>query len=168
MLQKENSGSDLNKNVELLDTPGILWPKFEDEQVGMRLAYIGSIKDDILNMEELALTLIDFLREKYAGVLEKRYQIQEEGTSVQILEAIARSRGCLKKGEELDYAKASLAFCLTISVPVRSAGSHWNGHKAAKEMKKIGEIKEEFQTAAARELWSLFMKNIKKIPEAVL
>ena len=97
----------LNKNVELLDTPGILWPKFEDEAVGMRLAYIGSIKDDILNMEELSLTLIDFLREKYSGVLEKRYQIQEEGTAVQILEAIARSRGCLKK-EELDYAKASL------------------------------------------------------------
>ena len=98
----------LNKNVELLDTPGILWPKFEDEAVGMRLAYIGSIKDDILNMEELSLTLIDFLREKYSGALEKRYQIQEEGTAVQILEAIARFRGCLKKGEELDYAKASL------------------------------------------------------------
>ena len=98
----------LNKNVELLDTPGILWPKFEDEAVGMRLAYIGSIKDDILNMEELSLTLIDFLREKYSGALEKRYQIQEEGTAVQILEAIARSRGCLKKGEKLDYAKASL------------------------------------------------------------
>ena len=74
----------LNKNVELLDTPGILWPKFEDEAVGMRLAYIGSIKDDILNMEELSLTLIDFLREKYSGALEKRYQIQEEGTAVQI------------------------------------------------------------------------------------
>ena len=98
----------LNKNVELLDTPGILWPKFEDEEVGMRLAYIGSIKDDILNLEELSLTLIDFLREKYAGALEKRYQIAEEGTAVQVLEAIARSRGCLKKGEELDYAKASL------------------------------------------------------------
>lgn len=98
----------LNKNVELLDTPGILWPKFEDEAVGMRLAYIGSIKDDILNMEELSLALIDFLREKYSGALEKRYQIQEEGTAVQILEAIARSRGCLKKGEKLDYAKASL------------------------------------------------------------
>ena len=98
----------LNKNVELLDTPGILWPKFEDEAVGMRLAYIGSIKDDILNMEELSLTLIDFLREKYSGALEKRYQIQEEGTAVQILEAIGRCRGWLKKGEELDYAKASL------------------------------------------------------------
>lgn len=87
----------LNKNVELLDTPGILWPKFEDEEVGMRLAYIGSIKDDILNLEELSLTLIDFLREKYAGALEKRYQVAEGGTAVQVLEAIARSRGCLKK-----------------------------------------------------------------------
>ena len=98
----------LNKNVELLDTPGILWPKFEDQEVGMRLAYIGSIKDDILNMEELALNLIEFLRTQYPGVLAKRYGIQEEGTQVQILEALARSRGCLKKGEELDYSKASL------------------------------------------------------------
>ena len=98
----------LNKSVELLDTPGILWPKFEDQEVGMRLAYIGSIKDDILNMEELALNLIEFLRTQYPGVLAKRYGIQEEGTQVQILEALARSRGCLKKGEELDYSKASL------------------------------------------------------------
>ena len=98
----------LNKNVELLDTPGILWPKFEDQEVGMRLAYIGSIKDDILNMEELALNLIEFLRTQYPGVLAKRYGIQEEGTQVQILEALARSRGCLKKGEEPDYSKASL------------------------------------------------------------
>lgn len=100
----------LNKNVELLDTPGILWPKFEDEAVGMRLAYIGSIKDDILNMEELALTLIAYLRENYPGALEKRYQITEDGTDVEVLEKIARARGCLKKGEELDYAKASLLF----------------------------------------------------------
>ena len=98
----------LNKNVELLDTPGILWPKFEDQQVGIRLACVGSIKDDILNMEELALWLIDYLRENYKGILAERYQITEEGTSVEVLEAIARARGCLKKQEELDYAKASL------------------------------------------------------------
>ena len=97
----------LNKSVELLDTPGILWPKFEDQEVGMRLAYVGSIKDDILNMEELSLNLIDFLRQYYPGVLERRYQISEEGKPVEVLEAIARARGCLKKGEELDYAKAS-------------------------------------------------------------
>ena len=97
----------LNKSVELLDTPGILWTKFEDQEVGMRLAYVGSIKDDILNMEELSLNLIDFLRQYYPGVLERRYQISEEGKPVEVLEAIARARGCLKKGEELDYAKAS-------------------------------------------------------------
>lgn len=73
----------------------------------MRLAYVGSIKDDILNMEELSLNLIDFLRQYYPGVLERRYQISEEGKPVEVLEAIARARGCLKKGEELDYAKAS-------------------------------------------------------------
>jgi ribosome biogenesis GTPase A len=97
----------LNKNVELLDTPGILWPKFEDQQVGIRLACVGSIKDDILNMEELALWLIEHLRTNYSGLLEKRYGISEEGAAVEILGKIARARGCLKKGEELDYVKAS-------------------------------------------------------------
>ena len=105
---KGNQWIRLNKGVELLDTPGILWPKFEDQQVGIRLACVGSIKDDILNMEELALWLIDYLRENYKGILAERYQITEEGTSVEVLEAIARARGCLKKQEELDYAKASL------------------------------------------------------------
>ena len=97
----------LNKNVELLDTPGILWPKFEDQEVGIRLAFVGSIKDDILNMEELALKLIDYLKECYTGLLEKRYGISEAGNAVEILGDIAKARGCLKKGEELDYTKAS-------------------------------------------------------------
>ena len=76
----------LNKNVELLDTPGILWPKFEDEQVGMRLAYIGSIKDDILKLEELALTLY---RLPPGKICQERWRnatrLQEEGTAVQVL-----------------------------------------------------------------------------------
>lgn len=97
----------LNKNVELLDTPGILWPKFEDQEVGIRLAYVGSIKDDILNMEELALKLIELLQLRYPGVLNGRYGVSEEGTALSVLEGIARVRGCLKRGEELDYAKAS-------------------------------------------------------------
>ena len=97
----------LNKNVELLDTPGILWPKFEEQEVGIRLAFVGSIKDDILNMEELALKLIDYLKERYTGLLEKRYGISEAGNAVEILGDIAKARGCLKKGEELDYTKAS-------------------------------------------------------------
>lgn len=98
----------LNKNVELLDTPGILWPKFEDQEVGIRLAFVGSIKDDLLNMEELALMLIDYVKDKYPGALKERYGTEETGTSLEIMEAIARARGCIKKGEELDYSKASL------------------------------------------------------------
>jgi len=97
----------LNKNLELLDTPGILWPKFEDQQVGMRLALIGSMNDEILNIEELSLNLIDILKKFYAGFLEKRYGVDEELDNVRLLEEIARSRNCYKKGEELDMSKAS-------------------------------------------------------------
>ena len=97
----------LNKNVELLDTPGILWPKFEDQEVGMRLAYIGSIKDDILNIEELALGLIGYLQEFYPAAIRERYNVEEELKPLDILTAVAKARGCLKKGEELDYEKAS-------------------------------------------------------------
>mgnify|MGYP002581419955 CR=1 FL=1 len=97
----------LNKSVELLDTPGILWPKFEDQEVGMRLAYIGSIKDDILNIEELALGLIGYLQEFYPAALKERYSLEEGQKPLDILTAVAKARGCLKKGEELDYEKAS-------------------------------------------------------------
>ena len=90
----------LNKNVELLDTPGILWPKFEDQSVGLRLALIGSIKDDILNIDELSLELIQILREEYPGVLKERYGMEEEGTPAEMLEKIALNRGCIKKGNE--------------------------------------------------------------------
>ena len=99
----------LNKNVELLDTPGILWPKFEDQAVGLRLALIGSINDEILNIDELAMELITFLKNQYPGTLEKRFQLDEseEKSAVQILEEIAIVRGCLIRGGELDYGQAS-------------------------------------------------------------
>ena len=97
----------LNKNVERLDTPGILWPKFEDQSVGLRLALIGSIKDDILKIDELSLELIQILREEYPGVLKERYGMEEEGTPAEMLEKIALNRGCIKKGNEVDYAKAA-------------------------------------------------------------
>lgn len=79
----------LNKNVELLDTPGILWPKFEDQNVGLKLAYIGSIKDEILNTEELAAELCHFLIEKYSGVLAKKYGIEEAGDGFALLRSVA-------------------------------------------------------------------------------
>lgn len=97
----------INKNVELLDTPGILWPKFEDETVGKHLAFIGSINDDILQKEELACELIAFLTSSYPGVLEQRYQVDESLDSPSILAGIAKNRGCIQKGEELDYEKAA-------------------------------------------------------------
>jgi ribosome biogenesis GTPase A len=97
----------LNKNVELLDTPGILWPKFEDQQVGIRLALIGSIKDDILNIRELAMELIAYLIQQYPGVLAEKYEVDEAAESYVVLEQIAVNRQCKSKGDQLDYDKAA-------------------------------------------------------------
>ena len=97
----------INKNVELLDTPGILWPKFEDETVGKHLAYIGSINDDILQKTELACDLIDFLRVHYPGKLSDRYGVDEDKAATDIMTCIAENRGCFLKGNELDYEKAA-------------------------------------------------------------
>ena len=97
----------LNKNVELLDTPGILWPKFEDQEVGLHLALIGSIKDEILNIDELSLELIRILKEKYPGVLQKRYGVEEDQANAELLLGIAVNRNCVKKGNEADYSKAA-------------------------------------------------------------
>lgn len=96
----------LNKNLELLDTPGILWPKFEDQQVGVRLALIGSIKDDILDIGELSVRLLDFLKEYYPGQLAERYGIDETKASVELIGDIALARKCLLKGNVPDLTKA--------------------------------------------------------------
>lgn len=95
------------KNVELLDTPGILWPKFEDQNVGLRLAMIGSINDEILNTDELAIEMIRFLKEQYPGLLAARYEVEESRTEAELLCDIALRRQCLGKGGEADYSKAA-------------------------------------------------------------
>jgi ribosome biogenesis GTPase A len=97
----------LSKEVELLDTPGILWPKFEDQKVGLRLALVGSIKDEILNVDELAISLISLLRSDYPGMLAGRYQVDESLPPVEILYGIAQNRNCIGKGNELDYSRAA-------------------------------------------------------------
>lgn len=98
----------LNKGVELLDTPGILWPKFEDQSVGLKLALIGSIKDEILNIDEMSLELIRFLQERYKELLTARYEgIDVDAKPVEILEQIAELRGCIKKGGDIDYTKTA-------------------------------------------------------------
>ena len=97
----------IKEGLELLDTPGILWPKFEDQQVGLRLALIGSIRDEILNQDEMAIELIEYLKNHYQGILADRYQVDENEDKVKILEQIALNRNCKMKGNELDYEKAS-------------------------------------------------------------
>lgn len=98
----------LNKGVELLDTPGILWPKFEDQSVGLKLALIGSIKDEILNIDEMSLELIRFLQERYKELLTARYEgIDVDAKPIEILEQIAELRGCIKKGGDIDYTKTA-------------------------------------------------------------
>ena len=100
-------GSRLNKNVELLDTPGILWPKFEDQEVGLKLAFIGSVKDEVLQTDELAAELIRYLNRSYPGVLEEKYAVSEKEDPYQTLREIAENRHCLVRGSELDTEKAS-------------------------------------------------------------
>lgn len=97
----------LNKQVELLDTPGILWPKFEDQLVGLKLAFIGSIKDELLQRVEIALDFIVFMTEHYPGHMNQLYGIEETAKETEVLKEIALTRKCLKKGEEVDYEKAA-------------------------------------------------------------
>lgn len=99
----------LNKGLELLDTPGILWPKFEDQIVGLHLAMIGSINDEIIHLDELAYELVGFLRVEYPGLLEKRYEIEitEEQDAYDTIKSVCISKKCFLKGEELDIMKAS-------------------------------------------------------------
>lgn len=98
----------LSNTLELLDTPGILWPKFEDQAVGLRLAFVGSIKDDIINTTELAMELLKYLMAEYPGIVKKRYNIEESEDISDVLTDIARSRNCLLKGNELDIDKAAM------------------------------------------------------------
>lgn len=97
----------MNRDLELLDTPGILWPKFQDNLVGMRLAFLGSMNDEIIVMEELACDLLDFLRNNYPQAVTERYGIPWQDKAGEMLAEIARCRGCLLKGENLNLKKAA-------------------------------------------------------------
>ena len=97
----------LNQNLELLDTPGILWPRFENQAVGERLAMIGSINDEILQADELAVAIIRYMQKEYPGLLEQRYEIEKIEDAYEILKAICESRRCYLKGQEPDIMRAS-------------------------------------------------------------
>lgn len=99
----------VEKGLELLDTPGILWPKFEDPQVGLKLSYTGAIKDNVVDVETLACSLIELLGRKYPAVLENRYKITvpEQFQGYELLELCGRKRGMLISGGEVDTERMS-------------------------------------------------------------
>lgn len=95
--------------VELMDTPGILWPKFEDEEVALNLAFTGSIKDEIMDVEELALKLIERLVINNPSNLMNRYKLDTlEGTALEIMESIGKRRGAIIAGGGVDYNRVAI------------------------------------------------------------
>ncbi len=105
----------VGQELELLDTPGILWPKFEDEQVGYRLAATGAIKDEILNVEDVAFYTLKYLMTAYPDALMDRYELKELPSDlenpheiVEVMEQIGKKRGCLQSGGVINLEKASL------------------------------------------------------------
>lgn len=97
----------LNKNLELLDTPGVLWPKFDDQTIGMHLAFIGSMNDNILDVSELAYQLIKLLNNLYPDVINDRYHIEGNEDPLQMMYQVAEVRGCKLKGNQPDLEKTS-------------------------------------------------------------
>ena len=99
----------VDQGMLLLDTPGILWPKFEDREVGMRLAYTGAVKDDIMDLETLAAGLLSLLWQRYPQALRDRYKVDpaEDAQGYGLLEAVGRKRGFLVSGGEVDTERAA-------------------------------------------------------------
>jgi len=107
---KGNQWIKLKGQIELLDTPGILWPKFEDENIGEMIAFIGSINDMIIDIRELGLELIKWFIKNKPEILTERFEMEDGDDENAVLIKIANLRGCTKKGNELDYDKAAGIF----------------------------------------------------------
>ena len=95
----------ISKDINLLDTPGILWPKFEDQQIGLNLAYIGSINDNILELNDVTYNFIEYIKDNYCNILVERYMIEDVGDSNEIIAKIAELKKSIKKGGEPDIDK---------------------------------------------------------------
>ena len=107
---RSNSWFAVGSGFELLDTPGVLWPKFDDKSVGDKLAFIGSVKDEVIDIESLAMRLINVLKNGYSERLTERFKITDfsDKEDYEILEMIGRKRGMLISGGEIDYERASV------------------------------------------------------------
>ncbi len=105
-----NQWFNIGQGIELLDTPGVLWPKFEDPEVGFKLTFIGSVKDDILDIQEIAVRLLLVMQKNYPDRLEARYKISdfEDLEPYELLELIARKRGMLLRKGEYDTERAAV------------------------------------------------------------
>lgn len=98
-------------NIEFLDTPGILWPKFDDEVIGEHIAFIGSVNEEIIDFEELACRLIETVALCKPNAIAERYEVDEDNSGYEVLKAIAISRNCLIKGGEPDTKRAAKLLC---------------------------------------------------------
>lgn len=102
--------SKVNQDLELLDTPGVLWPKFEDEKVGILLAISGAIRDEILPLEEIAVWAMEYLLEKHPMLLQKRYDVEITQDAYAMFERIAFKRGFLRNQSEVDFKRTIETF----------------------------------------------------------
>lgn len=98
----------VSKNLELLDTPGILWPKIEDPNTGLMLAFTGAVRDQTMDLEELAMRLFLLMATRYPQALKDRFKIEPEGTGLELLKAAALKRGCIISGGDPDYNRISI------------------------------------------------------------
>lgn len=148
----------IKKDMELLDTPGILWPKFEDKEVGIKLAFIGSINDDIIDLEGLATGLINLLNERFPSLVPKRYGIiiEENDTPHILLEKIGKARGFVSKGGSIDLGRTAKIILdefrggklgkITLEMPEDIERMAANTAKAAQEKKAAtGERKKKYK-----------------------
>jgi len=107
---RQNQWFAIGDGIELLDTPGILWPKFEDQEVGRKLAYTGAVKDEIMDIETLAYNLIELLVQEHPDMISKRYSISDmdDKSTLDIMDEIGKKRGMLLRGGEINYERVSV------------------------------------------------------------
>jgi ribosome biogenesis GTPase A len=105
-ITKTQQWININNQMMLLDTPGVLWPKFEDQIIGLRLAVTGAIKDDILHLDDIAIYALNYLRANYPKALEERFKLEEiPEDNIELMEMIGRKRGALLPGNRVNFDK---------------------------------------------------------------